>query len=205
VKLDEFNDFPVGEVIMKLITLSNGKKYLYLHLAGDDDYGPYSLYIYENGMFTEAVNLIENQPSGYLPTVEVKKVSGNKIVFKNTYCTDVLGGIRYESTYQYKSGELKLTSKTYKLQGYGWGESGIATTTQMFSLTRTVKLYGTKTLKGNTISLKKGTKVKVTKIYISSKTVSYYLKAENGKSGWLKDCGNTNGTNYIIPEPCVYG
>jgi hypothetical protein len=197
--------FYFGEEI-QMVTLKNGKKYIYLRLLEEDDDGSGDLYVYKNGKFVREVNLLKNLPNGIHPTVEIKKVSGNKIVFRNTNCTDVLGGIRYECTYQYRSGKLRLTSKTYKLQGYGWGTDGIDTTTKMFPLTRSVKLYSKKTLQGKTFTLKQGTKVKVTKIYISGKTVSYYLKTEDGKSGWLKDFEHTEGGEYYInPEPCAYG
>jgi hypothetical protein len=200
----ELDDYPYYYTTIKLITLKNGKKYLYLHLAGDDDDGPYDLYTYKNGKFKKEVNLIKNVPNGYMPTPEISKVSGNKIYFKTTYCTDVVGGMRYNFTYQYKSGKLKLTSNTFKVTGYGISsKGGIAKKAGTFSLAKSVKLYSKKTLKGKTFTLSKGTKVKVTKIYITSKTVSYYVKASNGKSGWLKDYKG-NGLSYIHPAPCTY-
>lgn len=197
----ELDGYPDYISTIKLVTLKNGKKYLYLHLAGDDDMGPYDLYTYKNGKFEKEVNLIKNVPNGYMPTAQISKVSGNKIYFKNTYCSNVLGGIIYNTTYKYKSGKLKLTSNTYKIAGYGRAEKGgIAKKTSTFSLAKSVKLYSKKTLKGKTFTLSKGTKVKVTKIYITSKTVSYYVKTSNGKSGWLKDY---NG-NSIYPAAFFY-
>lgn len=169
----------------QIISLANGKKYLYVYLPSDNGDGPVSLYTYKNGKLVKEINLIKpfDEIMGYHSGAVVKKVSGNKIIFKMNSMSYALGALHFESVYQYKKDKLVLTGKIHKLLYYYSGNNkpklGVLTTSIP------IQLYQDKTAKQKVKKLKKRTKLKATKCYISKKRVTYYVKTEDGTKGWF--------------------
>lgn len=171
-----------------VITLSNGKYYLYLHLMGDNDDGMCVLYGYQKGKFVKAVDLDENLYGnlGFHASSEIEKVAGKKIYMVNNSMSYVLGGMKFRYVYQYKGGKLKLQSKTGEVISYYSSAANTREGISTLTASRNHWLYTDKTLSKKRKKLLKNEKVTVTKVYIAGKTVSFYVKGKNGVKGWIK-------------------
>lgn len=179
---------------VKLINLDNGRAYLYVYLSADNGDGPIDIYAYRDGKLKKEVNLLKSiKYMGYHSGADIHAVKGNKIVIWMQSMSYGLASVTFEFSYQYQNGKLIPLSQTHKIIGYYNMKSQ---KTSIFKLTcsRRLQLYKTKKLRKKSRVLAKGTKLYVTKCYISGKKISYYVKTSDGKTGWFR-------SKYSVKEP----
>lgn len=178
-----------------LICLENGKVFLHLNPTGDNDDGPSIIYQYRDDHLTEVANFGNlTKKMGYHNLAYIKSVKKNKIVVKNMTQSYAVAGISFECTYEYKNNGLKLTSKTYKT--YDYCNYGYATErgskSGYITANRGFKVYTSLSAKKVSFRIKKGDRVKLSKVYINGNKVLYKIKTKSGKSGW-----------FISPKKCL--
>lgn len=170
----------------ELVTLENDKKFLYVYMPSDNDYGASDLYTYKNNKFSKVVNLDKSVAyvGSLINGASIKKVSGNKITFEMNVMSYGLANMTFSVTYESRAGGMHLTSTTHKISSYYNVKSQKRGITYL-TTAKSLKLYSDKTAKKASTTLKKGTSLKVTKCYVSGKTVTYYVKTKSGKTGWF--------------------
>lgn len=179
-------DYDMGVRGLDLVTLPNGKKYLMVSFYGVDEWHESSLYCYKNGKFIQEVELDHFLGGVYSLGAEISSMSGNKMIVKIPVSCEAIGPVALQSVYMYRSGKLRLQSKTHKIYGYPiLGKEG---TCRKYWLTAKcdITIYQDKGMKKKSFVLKKGERVKEHKMYISGKKTSCYLKRTDGRSGWLR-------------------
>lgn len=165
----------------QLITLKNGKPFLYISAPGEnDDALVRGIFKYSKGTLKQVVdgNRGFGKKIGYHPGSDIKAVSGNKIVVSHRIMSYMAGSISSDFTYKYQNGTLKKTSATGKLR-VGTRKSN--TYTALKSMTA----YKSATGKTSKFTIKKGQKVKFLKVHVKGNTVRFQVKA-GGKTGWIK-------------------
>lgn len=185
---------------VKLLSLDNGKIYLYVNLSGDNGDGPSALYACQNGKLKKEADFVQSfQYMGYHNGGDIHDVKGNKIVVRMGSMSYGLASVEFEAVYQYKNGKLVLQSKTHKIIEYYNQKKSVMGRTKLTTSGK-LQLYKTKKVKKKTWLLPKGTKVYVTKCYVSGKTVSYLVKTSGGKTGWFrsKETMNEPPFNEIV-------
>lgn len=162
----------------KIITLKNGKSFLYYATGGaSNDYN--QLLKYSSGKMKSIIDSNKLLPSKMAthPSFSIDKVSGN------TVYVDVRGMLYSTSftqatfKYVYKNGTLKRTSNAGAVKSV----SGKKT----LKAARSMKAYTSAKCTKGKFTIKKGQKVAFKKIYTNGKTVSFQVKA-GGKTGWIK-------------------
>lgn len=174
---------------IQLITLKNGKVYLFVYLSGEDGDGPIDIYEYKSGKFKKCINILnELKYVGYHTDAKVRKVDGNKLIITAGSMSYAVASVDMEWIYEYKNGKLQLASKNHKvLKYYAFDEDYNIKkgNTPYLTATKDLKLYPTYKAKNAAFLLKKGEQVKILSFYISGKTVRCKVKTKNGKIGWF--------------------
>ncbi|MCD7735843.1 MAG: hypothetical protein LUI07_02580, partial [Lachnospiraceae bacterium] len=99
---------------VKLLTLNNGKVFLFITGWGDNDDGSAHLLQYKNS--TKKFKKIADFGTmfykyGFHVNSNVQSVSGNKIVIRTNLMSYSLAGVSFDMTFSYKSGSLTPASK----------------------------------------------------------------------------------------------
>ena len=177
----------------KLLTLSNGKTFLYLSTSEENDDGLHHIYRYQSGKLSRVLDFNKNVRG--CRWVDKIKVSGNRLIATLVDSeAPGLGVTTFLATYIYKDGKLKRESNTLKVKQYtnfSTGESGILvlTTKQSF------RLYSDSMCLKYTTSVPVGTHLKVTKTFRKGIYVNMYVTGD-GYSGWY--CGDECDYNYYF-------
>ena len=148
------------------------------------------LYTYSGEKLIKEINLEQALDNGgYNHNVTSIQATKNTIDVVLSSMSYGLGPISFEAKYVYKSGKLKLHTKTHKITGhYSSGSGNFETGTLKLTTARNIQLYKTKQTAAKSKVLGKGTEVKVTKFYISGKKVSFYVQGK----GWFRSPKNTS-------------
>lgn len=185
-------------VTTKLITLSNGKKYLWVRGQSDNNDDPFqALYKYSSGKMKKALDFSSKIKNfGKHPGTIVTKVSGNKIYVEQFLMSAPLGSVGFNYTYEYKSGSFSRTSSTASIKYVSCLNGGYGT------LKKSKILYTSSSCTKKYKTLAKSTKVKPLKIYMNGTTISVYVKTKSGSTGWLK-CSRSFSNGTLLKE-CYY-
>lgn len=177
-----FNKEIFYSVNVRIYTLKNGKPFLYLYCAGDNDDGPSMLLQYKSKKLKKVIDF-QKMFSGYgnHPSGEVVSVSGNSIKARFHLMSYTLGASQYTYTYKYKGGTLKRSSDTGNVETM-YTMSG---QTKVMTAGKELKAYTSVKGKKKAFTVKKGEKVTVNKIYQGKYGVWIGVKYK-GKSGYLK-------------------
>ena len=173
---------------LKLCTLQNGKPYLFV--KGEDvnlSAAVCLLLRYINGR----MKVIYNFRSGivdYGYHGAPSAVSGNTIIY-DTYCdTPATGTLGVRFRFDYKNGALKLRSRIGNVIPF----FGTKYPSRYYTLIKDVKYYKSQTSKKAVGQFRKGTKVRVLKVYkTSQKSARIKLLSKSGRIRWV------NGANYF--------
>ena len=181
---------------LKLCTLRNGKVYFFVQgYIENEDASLCLLLRYSGGKLNTVCNFVDNFAGGAHLIGEPTAVSGNTIVYDAKFNTPAMAwmGVRYR--FAYGAGGLKLKSKTGEVVDH-YSSMGPAA---YYTLQRAVNVYRTATTKSTFATLAKGTKVRITHIYINGKkTVRFKLVKKNGTAYWVN--GKLYGTKTYMGE-----
>lgn len=171
-----------------LVVLQNGKPFLYLKPTSDNDVGLCVIYQYQDGKLVKVVDLnkltwkIGDHNGGY-----IKEVKNNKIIVRAYVQSYAVAGISFDCTYKYEDDTLKLTGTTYKICDYCPYDAakGKERKSAYITANRGFNVY--KSISSGKVSsrIKKGDKVKLSKIYLNGKKTRFKIKTKSGKSGWF--------------------
>lgn len=168
-------------VVAQLITLKNGKPFLFLEAWSDnDDADVRGLFKCSKGKLKQVVDCNNGfgKKIGTHRGGEIKAVTGNKIVVSHRIMSYMAGNISGDFTYKHTKGALKKTSSTGKLS-VGNRKSNT------YKALKSMKAYKSTSCKSAKFTIKKGQKVKFLKVYVKGNTVRFQVKA-GGKTGWIK-------------------
>lgn len=187
--------------LAKIITLSNGKSFLYLEYGYSSDKDGYERTVWklvrctessfdvicENGMFKgEFISDFYN--------VWKIKASGKTVKITFYPYTTTLGAMFYVTfNYKYAGGTLKrATAPTSNFTYYNFDrqKQGKSYLTSAVKMT----VYKAKACKAKKFTAAKGTKMKVTKVFLKSGKLRYKVKTSSGKTGWI--CPKTYSGNF---------
>lgn len=175
-----------SSVSARLITLKNGKRYVWVKAADQDGVCFTNYLLRLSGKKFKACNLMLSSTYGIDYGTSFVKVSGNTITMKHKYDTATTGITSFKFSYKYTKGNLKRTSGTagisYKAYANYTNYSG--NTVWLHHGVKLVAYTNTKFKKKSfTISAKSA--FKASKIVVSGSKV--YFKVSNGKKwGWIK-------------------
>lgn len=182
---------------IKLVKLNN-KVFLFVNGYAENDWDAWQiLYEYKKGKLVKAYDFKRiNAKYGYHPEATITKVTNNKIYVRHFLVSNSLGCLEFNNVYQYKNGKISRTSnisnvswsgvnqKSYKKVKYGY-------------MKKTKTIYTSPTSNKKKGTIKKGTKVKPIKVYMTDKKMYILLKTKSGKTGWVK------GSKNIYEEPLM--
>ncbi len=175
-----------SSVSAKLITLKNGKRYVWVKAADQDGVCFTNYLLRWTGKKFKGYNLMLSSSYGVDYGTSFVKVSGNTITMKHKYNTATTGITKFKFSYKYSGGKLKRTSGTAGIS-YSAYSNYTNYTGNTAWLYHGVKLnaYTNTKLKKKVFSVSAKSKFKATQIKVSGSTV--YFKISNGKkSGWIK-------------------
>ena len=180
------------DLVVKECVLRNGKKYLYLVTEGEDD-NPYlsGLFQYSGGKLKSAYDfnhMVKSKKIGKSKSpaglrIQDLSVKDNSISF--------MGAAQFSGTgYTYlrfsltpnKDGTLRRTSNIGEIE-YVSGRN--LNTKRTYKAQGKLKVYKSATSKKVKFKLKKGTKVKVQKVYFGNKKARILIRTTKGKTGWV--------------------
>lgn len=186
----------------RLITLKNGKAYLWVQGETDNEDDPWEcIYQYKKGRFAKVVDFSK---TSYNYTnhhhTDILKVSGNTISTKQYIMSTAMAGVEYKVNYTYKKGALKKTSSAYEITsaGYTYRANG-----KYGTMKNTKALYNSVSCKKKVATVKAGTKAKAVKIYMTGKAFNIKIKTASGKTGWVKGSRKFSDKSLLFKE-CFY-
>ena len=167
----------------KLITLSNGKKYLYLFNECDDHISPLCAILkYKNGKFVKVVDFMKLfDKHGSHSYALIRGANGNNIKVKAFTMSYTLGTSDYELQYVYSGGTLKQKTKAARLLGayYTYNK------TRCFTARKAINVYSSTSLSTVAFRLKKCDKIMIDQCRITSNYMLLQVKFGK-KTGWIK-------------------
>ena len=170
-----------------IITLKNGMKFLYLHPQGLNSDGFHRLYQYKKGELKRVYNF-DNAPLGRW--IDSIKANGNELRVIMRDNGSGIGLFHFRAYYTYKNGAFHLKSNTLKVTKYYiMDPNGQSQKTGIKELTvsKKFKLYSDKTAKNQIGTVPVGTKLKLTKVYMTGtykNGYSTYYVTGGGYHGW---------------------
>lgn len=163
-------------------------QYFYIALLGDDGDGSKKIYEYVDGQLKERVDLNKNLSKLYFhSSAAVSSVGADSITFKFTGQSYMLA--RTNMSFDYKvgaTGELSLSDQVTKVT-YTNDRCNSKRSYKSKYLVAAKKIQAYRSATGNqkAFRVKKGTKLKITKVSVQGKTPRYYCVTKSGKKGWV--------------------
>lgn len=167
---------------------TEGHQYILISLVGDNDDGTKKIYEYVDGQLKECADLDEYVSKIYFhSSVTISSVSTSSITFKVTGQTYMLA--RTNMTLVYKvgeTGELTLADRVLKVS-YSKSRCNAkgGYRSNYLVAAKKIQAYSSATGSKKAFRMKKGTKLKITKVSIQGKTPRYYCVTKSGKKGWV--------------------
>ena len=168
---------------MKLLTLSNGKKFLFVNTEGDNNDGPLKAVLqYKNGKYTKAVDFLSIlRNHGTHNNVGVSSVKGASVIFNVYLMSYATGTTDYIMQYDYKSGTLKQNiyaarvSTIYNLGG---------NRTRTMYVNKTIDAYTDMSASRKAFKLHRGDKVTIDQCRIASSRMLLRVRC-GSRYGWI--------------------
>ena len=167
---------------IKLFSLDNGLKYLYLSGTSGSTQEYSRLYFYKNNKFVRALDLRSIVNNTYFKSYSVapQYVSKNNIAFKLKTNSYTVGNVEWLETFTFSAGKAVRQIKTRPvLTSSNNGKAITRTAKRSFYLKKTAG-----STKNSAIVYKNDT-VKISSIYVKNKKVYYKITKSDGKSGWI--------------------
>lgn len=185
-----------SEYIRLDISLIKTKKYSYFKI---DEWscGEISaiekIYEYSGKRLKESISLrnIEKKYEGWIFHYKISSVKAHSIKIKIEGQTRMLGETR--SSFELKvgkGGKLSLAKKVVgvscKILSNSNASDNHWITPKYLTTNKKIQVYKNEGTTKKAFSIKKGSKVKITKVSISKKKPTYYCVTKSGKKGWIK-------------------
>lgn len=169
------------EMKAKLITLSNGKPFLYLYAVSDNGDGPVcGLFQYKSGNLRQVINFKTLfKDYGMHQNGDIVKLGKDRLTARFYVMSYSLGPSYVDYTYAYQSGTLKRTSTTGSFY-YPTGKK-----TRALTVNKAMSAYKTAGSNTRAFTLKKGSRVTLGNCWVNGGRVYLQVKY-NGKYGWVK-------------------
>ena len=168
----------------KLITLSNGKRFLFLYCQGDNYDGPVQAILrYANGRFVRTVdfNALTRRVCGH-NRANVVSGSGSTVNVSLYLMSWTVGPSDYSLSYRYSGGKLVQNSSAAKFKGAAYVYGG---TIKTYNVNRTIKVYSTSSCGSVAFTLRRGDKIQILSPFrISSRRCVYRVKY-GSRYGWI--------------------
>ncbi len=208
IKKDKSNSWGSITLSTKLVTLKNGKVYLWVQGIADGGNEVWGvLYRYKSGKLIKALRFANySEKYGRHVITDKLKVSGNRLITVEESVCVPLGVATYKYNYIYKDGKLKIESRAAKVTSvamtdlitdkvylHGYGTMRKAKT--LYTSPSTKKTTGT--------VLRAKTEAKPLEIYMSKKILSVKIRTRDGKTGWVK-CGKKEKDSNLLFRECFY-
>lgn len=167
---------------------TEGHQYFFISLVGDNDDGTKKIYEYVDGQLKECADLDEYVSKLYYhSSATVSSVKADSITFKVTGQSNMLA--RTNMSFIYKvgaTGELFLADEVLKVS-YTKSRCSAkrAYRSNYLVAAKKIQAYSSATGSKKAFRMKKGTKLKITKVSIQGKTPRYYCVTKSGKKGWV--------------------
>lgn len=182
------------------IVLENGRRYLYIKWHDPYDDGMGALYYMNNNKLLKAYDFTKmvktktipigngyktKSPAG-IDQAEPVKVNGNRIDFFGLVDFKAIG-LTYlnVSLVPGKDGSLKRSSNYCTICETAYGRNNLVMPGKYYKLNQKVYLYKKPNAKKVRFTVRKGTKVKLSKVYFGNKAAYVKVTTKSGKSGWL--------------------
>lgn len=164
----------------------NGTPFLFIESYGVNELAQATIVYYKNSK-PKSINL-DFGDYGWLYGVSDLSVSGNTFTVQYSLMTGSTGFTRLKPcVFVYKDGDIKRKGHNVydvaALDRYTTGHEMLRTS--YVSTARKLTAYNDITTKDRAFSIKKGAKIKITKIYYNRKTLLVGVEY-NGKFGWVK-------------------
>lgn len=189
---------------IRLITLKNKKTMLYVATHGLDGYAAdvNTVLAWKSGKLKPVLNVNAICSGKYLygsyPSARLTKVSGNTLTFDYALKAMMTGCTVFDASYKYKSGKFVRTSSYVKPKiGGKYGKSRAAL--------KNLTVYKSVSCKSKKLTIKKGQKVKLLKMYVKGSKMALQVKV-GSRTGWVKCAASMNSKLLVAPgEPPFKG
>lgn len=173
------------------ISLIKTKKYSYFKIDewNCGDIGAIEkIYEYSGKRLKESISLrnIEKKYEGWIFHYKISSVKAHSIKIKIEGQTGMLGETK--SSFELKvgkGGKLSLAKKVVGVSCKIWLDDHLVTPKYLIT-TKKIQVYKNEGTTKKAFSIKKGSKVKITKVSIRKKKPTYYCITKSGKKGWIK-------------------
>lgn len=167
---------------------TEGHQYILISLVGDDDDETKKIYKYVDGQLKECADLDEYVSKIYFhSSVTISSVGTSSITFKVTGQSYMLA--RTNMSFVYKvgaTGELSLADEVTKVTyTKDRVNSRRSYKSKYLVAAKKIQAYSSATGSKKAFRMKKGTKLKITKVSVQGKTPRYYCITKSGKKGWV--------------------
>ena len=172
---------------------TEGHQYFYIALIGFNDVGTKRLYEYVDGQLKLRADLDKYMGKLYYnSSATVSSVKANSITLKVAGQTNMLASTNMSITYKVgATGKLSLSSKVAKVSYSKLRFNGKRTYRSDYLVAKKkIQAYRSATGTKKAFRIKKGTKLKITKVSVQGKTPRYYCVTKSGKKGWVKSKNN---------------
>lgn len=179
----------ISDIYANIITLKNGKQYLFINYMSEWEYGKSYLLTYSNGSLKQVMflqqylNIHKTSNYGAVFMVTLKSVKDNTFTTTYYYRGYSTGAVNFNITFKYKSGSFVQTSNIHAINCISANE--VMVKSRNLTAKKAIQTYtkagGTK----KSFKLKKGDKAKPTHIYLKKNAV-YIKLSRNSKTGYIK-------------------
>lgn len=169
---------------------TEGHQYFYIVLTRDNDDGTKRLYEYVDGQLKERADLDKYVGKLYYhSSATVSSVKANSITLKVVGQSNMLSNTNMSFTYKVgPTGKLSLAKKVIKVSytKLRFNGRGKSYRSNYLVAKKKIQAYRSATGTKKAFRIKKGTKLKITKVSVQGKTPRYYCITKSGKKGWVK-------------------
>lgn len=147
-----------------------------------------NIYKYSKNQLKKCISLrnIEKKYEGWIFHYKISSVKAHSIKIKIEGQTGMLGETK--SSFELKvgkGGKLSLAKKVVGVSCKIWLDDHLVTPKYLIT-TKKIQVYKNEGTTKKAFSIKKGSKVKITKVSIRKKKPTYYCITKSGKKGWIK-------------------
>lgn len=176
-----------------IVTLANGKVFVFLNVYLDEDDICQSLYQYINGRFYLALDFVAPISFTLHPETSIVDVRDNTITIKQSTQLPRIAYADLVYSYNYANGNFARTSNVAKIASYSYAPSYL-------KVKKSVTWYKNKECKKKKGTLKKSTYAKPVELYIGKKNISIKIKTKSGKTGWVKGPKRIKSSELIFQK-----
>lgn len=175
---------------------TKGHRYFFISLLGEDCSEPGIIYEYVNGKLKKRVDLEKiAKKVFYIYSVDFTSIKEHSIKVKLEGQANMLAHAK--TTFDFNvgaKGKLSLAKKvtkiSYSKERFRSGKTKYYKSNYLVAAKK-IQVYRSATGTKKAFYIKKGTKLKITKVSVKGKTARFYCVTRSGKKGWVKPKFNT--------------